>query len=590
MGGKSKPRPSATLAACLALACGAQIGDPVGATPGSPTGSGPAGTAPGVGGTNPVGGNGPPGGIIPGVGPGAGGLPASCNGKIPAAGPSPLRRLTHREFNNTVRDLLGDSTSPASTFAPEEQVLGFDNNAEARGVSPVLAEQYMNGAEQIAARAALNLPKLMGCSPADAPGQDACADQFVRNFGKRAFRRPLDAVEIARFTRLYATGRDRYGFPMAVQLVLQAFLQSSPFLYRIELGKTMAAANVATLSPWEIASRLSYLLWGSMPDDALLAAAGSGQLATKEQVAAQARRMLQDVRVRSVLADFNEQWLDLEKIDTVEKNPMVVSGYTDDLRPLMRIEVETFVDAVLSSDKPTLTTLFQAPFSYMNAKLAAFYGVKGPTGTAFSRVDQDPTQRSGILTLGGLLSIHAHPDQSSPVHRGLFVRRDLLCTTPPPPPPNVVIEVPNVDSTLTTRERFAQHSTDPFCRTCHQLMDPIGLGFEAYDPAGRYRTAENGKPIDASGEIIDSDIPGTFVGPIDLASRLVRSQQAANCMVTQWFRYGYGRDELKDADACNSASLRTAFAASGENIRELLLALTQTDGFLYRSVPEGEAP
>jgi hypothetical protein len=257
----------------------------------------------------------------------------------------------------------------------------------------------------------------------------------------------------------------------------------------------------------------------------------------------------------------------------------------------MRTEVESFVDAVLSSDKPTLGSLLQSPYSFMNNQLAAFYGVKGPTTAAFARVELDPTQRAGILTQGGLLAIHAHADQTSPVHRGLFVRRQLLCTTPPPPPANVVIEVPKVDPTSTTRERFAQHSKEAFCSSCHHLMDPIGLGFEAYDAAGRYRVTENGKPIDSSGELLDTtDIDGKFVGAVDLAKRLAGSQQVSNCAVTEWFRYAYGRDETTDRDACNTAFLRDAFAKSGQNVRELLFALTQTDGFLYRSVPEGESP
>jgi hypothetical protein len=300
--------------------------------------------------------------------------------------------------------------------------------------------------------------------------------------------------------------------------------------------------------------------------------------------------MLQDDRVRTVLADFNRQWLELDKIDTVEKNAMAVPGFTDDLKGLLRTEVETFVDAVLASDKPTLGSLLRSPFSFMNAKLAGFYGVAAPAATGFARVELDPNQRAGILTQGGLLAVHAHPDQTSPVHRGLFVRRQLLCTPPPPPPANVVIEIPKVDPSSTTRERFSQHSTDAFCKACHQLMDPIGLGFEAYDPVGRFRATENGKTVDASGEIVESDIDGKFVGAVELAARLAGSQQASNCMVTEWFRYAYGRDESVDQDGCNTTFLRDAFTRSGQNVRELLFALTQTDGFLYRTMAEGEAP
>jgi hypothetical protein len=328
-----------------------------------------------------------------------------------------------------------------------------------------------------------------------------------------------------------------------------------------------------------------------MPDDALMRAAESGQLTTKAQVADQARRMLQDKRVAAILADFHRQWLELDKLDSLEKEAAVVPGFTSDIGPLMKTEAQTFVDAVLSSAKPDLGSLLQSPFSFMNAKLAGFYGVKGPTAAAFERVELDPQQRAGILTLGGLLSIQAHPDQTSPVKRGLFVRRQLLCDSPPPPPPNVVVQLPKADPSLSTRERFGQHSSDPYCKACHQLMDPIGLGFESYDAAGRYRSTENGKAIDSSGQLIDTvDIDGTFVGAVDLAKRLAGSSQVSDCTVTEWFRYAYGRDEVDGQDACNTAQLRDTFAKSGQNVRELMFALTQTDAFFYRSVPEGESP
>jgi Protein of unknown function (DUF1592)/Protein of unknown function (DUF1588)/Protein of unknown function (DUF1595)/Protein of unknown function (DUF1587)/Protein of unknown function (DUF1585) len=527
----------------------------------------------------------------PGGGPAsAGGATSSVSCTSPSPGPSPLRRLTHREYDNTIRQLLGDTSDPAKAFAPEEEAFGFDNSAEARGVTSLLAEQYMNAAEQLATNAAKDLPKLMGCDPAATAG-DACVSQFIQTFGKRAFRRPVRPEEQKRFADLFATGRTKYGTTMGVQLMLQAILQSPNFLYRVELGSAAASGTrVAALDPWETASRLSYLLWASMPDEELLRAAESGQLSTREQVTAQATRMLADGRSKIVLAEFHRQWLELPKIDTIEKDLTVIQGFTSDLRPLMRQETESFIDAIASSDKADFPSLLTAPFSFMNAKLAAFYGVKGPTGDAFQRVDLDPSKYAGILTQGGLLALHAHANQTSPVHRGLFVRRQLLCASPPPPPANVVIDLPKLDANLTTRQRFSQHATTAFCSACHKMMDPIGLGFEGFDPVGRLRATENGLPVDVSGELVSTDVDGKFAGPVELAGKLAVSQQVEDCAVTQWFRFGYGREDAGDADACNRAVLSKRFADSGHDVRELFLALTQTDAFMYRSVAEGESP
>jgi hypothetical protein len=223
----------------------------------------------------------------------------------------------------------------------------------------------------------------------------------------------------------------------------------------------------------------------------------------------------------------------------------------------------------------------------VNADLAKFYGLSGPSGKAFEKVRLDPTQRAGILTLGSLLTINAHSNQTSPVHRGKLVRERFLCDQMPPPPPNVMITPPEPDPTSTARERFAQHSSDPACGGCHSLMDPLGFGFENYDAIGRFRTAENGKTIDPSGTITQSDIDGTFGGVVDLAKKLTGSQDVQNCYVTQWFRFAFGRGETS-ADACTLSTVGAKFAAKQGNIKELLVAFTQSDAFLYRRA--GGAP
>ncbi|WP_044985596.1 DUF1592 domain-containing protein [Sorangium cellulosum] len=512
-----------------------------------------------------------------------------CTGIEP--GESPLRRMTRAEYDNTIFDLLGDDSRPARDFVPEEESLGFNNQAAALVVSPLLAEQYMTAAEGVAARA---VGKLVREAPAclEAAAGEACRGEvaaLVASFGERAFRRPLAEDEIADFVALFRRGIALGDTPddasTGLALVLQAMLQSPHFLYRVELGMPdPVEADVVPLTSYEIASRLSYLLWGTMPDGALFAAAERGALGTAAEIEAQARRMLEDPRAREAVKSFHRQWLGLAKIDEIAaggKDPKLYPEYKDELLPLFQAETEAFLDHAIFEQDASVSALFTAPYSMMNRELAAFYGVEGgPRGDAFERVELDPSQRAGFVTHAGLLALYAKPNRSSPVHRGRFVRQSLLCQIPPPPP-DVVPEPPMVDPTKTTREQFAQHTSDPGCRSCHTLLDPIGFGFEHYDALGRWRDAENGIPVDASGELTQTDIDGPFDGAVELAHRLAESEQVRACVVKQWFRFGYGRAEQSE-DSCSLAQATRAFEASGYNIRALLVALTQTDAFRYR--------
>ncbi len=504
-------------------------------------------------------------------------------------GPSPIRRLTRFEYDNTIRDLVGDDSKPSRDFPPEEQALGFNNNAATLGVTQLLAEQYMVAAEGIAARAtaADKITTLLGCDPV-AMGEEACITAFITKFGQRAWRRPLAADEIDRHRTLFRTTRAAYDLPTGVQVVVQALLQSPHFLYRVEQATLLAPKdNVVQVTGYEMASRLSYFLIGTMPDDALFAAAAAGELSTPEQIAAQARRLLDDPRARVAVRNFHTQWLKVDQVQIASKDPAIYPGFDPALRDSMQEGALAFMDDVLWNGDGTLDTLLTAPYAMMNAKLAGFYGVSGPTGDAFQRVELDPTKYAGVLTQPSLLAALAKPNQSAPVQRGKFVREQLLCQILPPPPPGVDITPPDLDPNLTTRERFAQHDRDPVCAGCHHLMDPIGFGFEGFDGAGRFRATENGLPIDTSGEIFASkDADGKFTGAPGLARQLVSSQQLHDCVATQWFRFAYGRVETRD-DACTIESLDHSFASSGYNIKELLVSLTQTDAFRYRKAVTG---
>ncbi len=511
-----------------------------------------------------------------------------CGAEV-SPGPAPARRLTRWEYNNTVRDLLGDATRPADAFPADEEAYGFSNNAVALTTSPTLVQSYMLAAEGLAERATADLASLLPC---DAAAGEACARQFVASFGRRAFRRPLADDEVEGFLGLYRVGAAGGEPGAGVRLVLEAILQSPPFLYRLELeGEAAAGAASVPLGPWQLASRLSYFLWGSMPDEELFAAAESGRLAGRDEVAAQARRMLGDPRARELVARFHEEWLDYDRVLSVGrgKSAQYFPEWSADYAPLMLEEARAFVGHVVFDDPAgDLATLLTASYSFANGRLAAFYGLEGgPAGEAFARVEGGG--RGGLLSLGALLTFHAHSDQTSPVHRGQMVRERLLCDPVPPPPPEVDTTVPKVNSGTTARERFAAHSEVKSCASCHAQLDPVGFGFENFDGVGRYRAFEaDGQPIDASGELAGTDVDGRFVGVAGLAAALARSGQVRDCYVTQWFRFAQGRADDKSADLCSIESLREAFNASGGNVRELLVAMTQTDAFLFR--PAGGAP
>lgn len=497
-------------------------------------------------------------------------------------GPSPMRRMTRFEYNNTIRALLNDQSDLANGFVVEEESLGFNNQAAALGITQLPAEQYMEAAEKLAATAVKDLGKLLPCDPQKA-GEDACAEQFITQFGKRATRRPLGSDLHDRLVNLYKTSRAAYDFPTAIQLVVEALLQTPEFLYRVEFGMPdPIEADVVALDSYELASRLSYLLWGGMPDEELFAAADKNELSTAAQIEKQARRMLDDDRARGAVTNFHEQWLRLDHLDNINKDATYYPAFTPALPALWKQETEAFLGHVIFDEHGSVADMLTAPYSMMNADLAAFYGVQGPSSSTFEKVMLDPARRGGLLTQASILALYAKPNQSSPVHRGKFVRERLLCQGLPPPPPNIKIVAPEVKPGSTTRERFAQHDKDPYCYSCHHLMDPIGFGFEHFDGIGLWRDTDQGLPVDATGEVTDTeDADGKFDGVVELAQHLSQSEQVRECIATNWFRYGYGRGE-QDEDACNLDQIRINFEKGGFNVKELLVALTQTDAFRYR--------
>lgn len=518
-------------------------------------------------------------------GDGEDGEPESQCGGEAAPGASPIRRLSAWEYDNTILDLLGDDTHPAAGF-PQEGGSGFDNNADVSAVTWLMAQKYMLASEDVAGRAVEDLGTLLPCDPAgDAAVEHVCVEQWLDGFGPRAWRRPLTDYERDELLALFDELRATDDLPTSLSMVLQALLQSPHFLYRVELGVPgEQGAAAVRLDDYEMASRLSYFLWGSMPDDELLDTAGAGGLSTPEDIETQARRMLDDPKARRMVEHFHEQWLGTIRLVSLDKDITEFPEWSPELSAKQVQEAAAFVDHVFFEGEGTLDELLTAPYTFVDAELAEFYGLPAPEGAGLQQVEGTGSMElSGILSLGGVLSAYSKANMTDPIKRGLFVREHLLCQIPPPPPDDVPLLPPVLDDDSTTREQFEQHRADPACAACHTLFDPIGFGFENYDAVGRWRTTENGFPIDASGELNGMDNGGEFDGVHAMGQKLAASDDVAECVTRQWFRFTYGRTESAEADACNMDTLTATFAESGHDLRELLVALTQTDAFLFRT-------
>jgi hypothetical protein len=498
----------------------------------------------------------------------------------PQVAGAPLRRLTREQYDNAIRDLLGIEGHPSLALSADEKLAAFFSNSISP-VSRLSVEQYRDAAEDLATQAVeQQLDQLVGCAGAEQNA--ACAEAFVQSFGRRAFRRRLSAEEAERYRGLFAANQAR-GFGEGIRVVLETLLQSPNFVYHLELTPAPSGVGVTPLAGYEVASRLSFALWNTLPDAELLDAADAGKLDTRDGVRAQAERLLQSDRAKDALASFHLQWLGLDSLADVGKDAELFPQFTDALKGSMRAEAVDFADFVIRRGDGRLQTLLSAPFTVASSDVLNLYGATA-AAEADGTVQLDPAQRAGLLTQAGYLAAHAHANQTSPVHRGLSVRKNLLCTDLPDPPMNVNNTPPEPDPTATTRQRFEQHRDDASCAGCHQLLDPIGVGFENYDAIGRFRTTENGLAIDPAGELVSAGTSsGTFVGAVELAKRLSTSPEVRACVQKQWFRFSLGRFEGAE-DACTLQTLNDDFAAADFDVKKLLLSLVTSDAFRYRKV------
>ncbi|MBM3754937.1 MAG: DUF1592 domain-containing protein [Acidobacteria bacterium] len=492
-----------------------------------------------------------------------------------------LRRLTHSQYNSTVRDLAGEESRPADAFPKEDFVNGFTNQAEGQSLSPVLAAAYGAAAERIARNAFRggDARGLVECKPSA-----ECRDRFIRRFGARAFRRPLNGEEVARYTKLHASEKEFYA---GTQLVVEAMLQSPQFLFHLEP------------EPYATANRLSYFLWDTMPDDVLLDAARSGELNTAAGIEKQTRRLLRDPRARAAMDVFLAQWLRFDRLRNTIRERRTYPEFTNELVNAM-LEESTRVFRSLVWDNRDFREFYSGTETFLGPELARIYDLPAPT-TPWDRVTHNKDSgRAGILGQAFFLAVTSKPAETSPTERGLFVREHFLCQQVPPPPAGVNATLPPVtdEKPLGARERLSEHLSNPVCATCHTLVDPIGFGMEKFDAIGRYRgveklivyptfdetkTRRKTKPsayeiaIDARGEVRGLS-NSAFTSPRELGERLANEPACHRCIVKQLFRFANGRMEAAEDQAVIDRALER-FAASRFRFQELIIALATSETF-----------
>jgi len=510
-----------------------------------------------------------------------------------SAGVMPLRRLTHREYSNTMAELLGDTTKPGAKFEPDGPGPG---GFEAPGtVATETARGYMDAAEALAAAALTAKKVVLPCTaPADAAAETTCVTSLIKDFGAKAYRRDLVQSEVDDLVKLFQTTKTLGAtFQEAVTAVVEAMLQSPNLLYHWEIGDKPAVhdpenAALVALTADQLASRLSYFLWESPPDTTLQTAAKAGELATVEGLKAQATRLLtDDTRARRALFSFHKQWLHMDNLDDLEL-------------PLGQ-ELENFVASIFVAGDGTLKSLLTAPYTFANASTAPEYGLT-VNGSGFSQVQLDPTQRVGVMMQVPFLRTNGN---APPVRRGLAVYKQLLCGNVPLPAGDIpMVEADTPDSTLTTRERFAKHA-DLACATgCHAIFDPWGFALESFDSIGHYRTQEKGKPIDVTGlpQGADGVIGGTtpkgniipFKNGIEMFNGLAGSEEVSWCTSRHWSRFMLGRmDGDADAGAMSNAYLAAAYqpdrlTARTFSVKDFLVSIVGTKAFRFRTPSAGE--
>lgn len=491
---------------------------------------------------------------------------------------SRLVRLSHTQYRNTVSDLMGLDSVPEASFVPDSlDGFEFDTSAALR-VDLRLGPQYRTAAEAVAERVIADAAQLQQLLPCE-PSAEGCAGRFIEDFGERAFRRPLTSQERERFTALFDAAADLVdsGDPFldGVRLSLEAFLQSPQFLYRVEASEGRIADGREELDGWEVASRLSYFLYDSMPDAELFDAARSGSLETTEGVERAARRMFESGRAQAKLASFHRQAWQFGRFASIAPDATRFGNVPDNFVERVEEAADLFLADVIAQGGG-LREFLTAPFAYADEGLGPLYGQEVSGGMMRLELGEE---RKGLLMQVGFLASNAYSQQTDPIHRGLFVLREILCREIPEPPPNAQMSsLPRSDAPIeTTRQEISLLTGQSACVRCHREINPPGFAFEGFDAVGQVRATENGVPVDTTGQItLDGEVVD-FDGPLELADALAQSQEARDCYTTRWLEFANGRP-IGEGDL----ALRDELAAAPASVADIAVGVATSRAFLSR--------
>lgn len=491
------------------------------------------------------------------------------------------QRLTIAQYENAIRELFGKDINVPTSLEPDASNAGFIAiGASLSSISPHGVEKYEQAAFAIAKQVvndAARKAAVLVCTPSG-PADADCAKQVVQKLGRRVYRRPLIAAEETRLAGILTQAAAALGtFDSGLEFVIAAMLQSPHFLYRPQAGEPDPAhAGKVRYTSVEMASRLSFFLWNNIPDEELLAAAEKGDLIDEEGLAAQIDRMIASPKAKEGLRAFITDWLKLGELDKLSKDPTVFTYYSPDVGPAAREETLRGFEHLAFELDGDYRDIFLTHTTFVNPKLASMYAIPAPTDEGFAEVTlPEDSPRVGLLGHISILALNAHARSTSSTLRGKFVRQQLVCDPIPPPPVNVNTGLPDPSpAARTLRERMAQHMTDPNCKACHLLMEPIGLGLENFDGIGRFRQKEAGAVIDPSG-----DLDGIkFKDALGLAKAIHDSEKTAPCFVRKLYSYATAFEPTKDEEA-TLKTLSYDFRASGHRIKALMKGVAMSPGF-----------
>ena len=502
-----------------------------------------------------------------------------------------IRRLNKAEYNNTVRDLTGLDLRLADDFPSDDVGNGFDNIADVLSLPPILLEKYLQAAENISDAIWEDEETRRRVFPVESKNETpeakiAAATENIKLFTRKAFRRPVRQEELARLFQIMRSAWEQDASELEImKTVTTAVLANPNFLFRIEDDSfpNQDIGSIRALNGFELASRLSYFLWSSMPDERLFHLAEQNQLQDPAVLEAETKRMLQDPKARALVDNFAGQWLQLRDVERLSPDPKLFPNYSKALAGSMRQETELFFSAIIDQDRSILEFL-NGDYTYVDERLASHYGMEGVKGDAFRRVSLNGGQRRGILTHASILTLTSNPTRTSPVKRGKWILENIL-NEPPPPPPSDVPDLEEGGETLgTLREQMEQHRANPSCASCHRTMDAIGFGLENFDAVGVWRDHDGKEFIDASGQL-----PGNknFQGAGELMEILTDEKKVAfaRCLTEKMLTYALGRG-LVSFDRCAINDAVAALKRNDYRFSVMVTSIVTSDPFMMREVSE----